>query len=58
MGAQFEDQEEIVDPNTMSIFPNVGKFEKKIGLSASDKEIYVVNETIDETEWISLEEFV
>jgi serine/threonine protein kinase len=42
----------------MDIFPNVGKFEKKIGLAASDKEIYVVNEVVNEDEWISLEEFV
>jgi len=32
----------------MDIFPNVGKFEKKIGLASSDKEIYVVNEIVDE----------
>ena len=31
----------------MDIFPNVGKFEKKIGLAASDKEIYVVNEVVN-----------
>jgi len=31
----------------MDIFANIGKFEKKIGLAASDKEIYVVNELID-----------
>lgn len=42
----------------MHIFPNLGKFEKKIGLAASDKEIYVVNELIEEDEWISLDEFV
>jgi hypothetical protein len=42
----------------MDIFPNVGKFEKKIGLAASDKEIYVVNEMVDSDQWISLEEFV
>ena len=46
MGAQFE--EESVDFEQMDIFPNIGKFEKKIGLAASDKEIYVVNEVVDE----------
>ena len=40
------------------VFPNVGKFEKKIGLAAADKEIYVVNEMVEAEEWISLEEFV
>ena len=57
MGAQFEDEDHALDPHNMDIFPNVGKFEKKIGLAASDKEIYVVNELIDLEEWISLEEF-
>lgn len=42
----------------MDVFPNIGKFEKKIGLAASDKEIYVINELIDEEEWISIDEFV
>lgn len=42
----------------MDVFPNIGKFEKKIGLAASDKEIYVVNELVNEDEWISLDEFV
>ena len=42
----------------MDVFPNVGKFEKKIGLAASDKEIYVVNELINEDYWISFEDFV
>jgi len=57
MGAHYEDEEEL-DPDQMDIFPNVGKFEKKIGLAASDKEIYVVNELIDKDEWINLAEFV
>jgi hypothetical protein len=47
MGAQFEDEDHQLDPNKMDIFSNVGKFEKKIGLAASDKEIYVVNEHIN-----------
>jgi hypothetical protein len=36
-----------LDPEKMDIFGNIGKFEKKIGLAESDKEIYVVNENID-----------
>jgi hypothetical protein len=47
MGAQFEDEEKELDPNKMDVIPNVGKFEKKIGLAASDKEIYVINELVD-----------
>ena len=58
MGAQFEEEEENLDTNQMDIFANIGKFEKKIGLAASDKEIYVVNELIDLDQWISLEDFV
>lgn len=42
----------------MDVFPNIGKFEKRIGLAASDKEVYVVNEAIDDQEWLSLEDFV
>lgn len=42
----------------MDVFPNIGKFEKKIGLAASDKEIYMVNESINEDQWISFEDFV
>jgi hypothetical protein len=48
----------ILDESNMDIFPIVGKFEKKIGLAASDKEVYVVNELINEDEWISLDDFV
>ena len=47
MGAQFEDELHHLDPEKMDIFGNIGKFEKKIGLAESDKEIYVVNENID-----------
>lgn len=57
MGAHYDDEEEL-DPEKMDVVPNVGKFEKKIGLAASDKEIHVVNELIDPEEWISLEDFV
>jgi hypothetical protein len=39
-------------------FENFGKYEKKLGLEADDKEIYVLNESINKGEWISLEEFV
>ena len=42
----------------MVIFPMIGKFEKKVGLDASDKAIYVVNEQIDEDQWINLDDFV
>jgi hypothetical protein len=47
MGAQFEDEDHQLDPQKMDVFANIGKFEKKIGLAASDKEVYVVNESID-----------
>jgi serine/threonine protein kinase/Ca2+-binding EF-hand superfamily protein len=57
MGATYDDEEDL-DPETMDIFQNIGKFEKKIGLAANDKEIYVINEKVDEDEWISLEDFV
>jgi hypothetical protein len=46
MGAHFEVDEEL-NPEKMEIFPNVGKFEKKIGLAANDKEIYIVNELVN-----------
>ena len=58
MGAQFQDELHKLDPDRMDIFSNIGKFEKKIGLSASDKEIYVVNEHIEGDDWICLEDFV
>lgn len=57
MGAHFEDDQDL-NPDKMHIFSNIGKFEKKIGLAASDKEIYVINESINEDEWISLDDFV
>jgi len=56
MGQQFEDDE--IDERKMDVFANVGSLEKKIGLSANDKEIYVVNELVNKDEWISLEDFV
>jgi len=57
MGAHYDDEEDL-DPERMDVFPNFGKFEKKIGLAASDKEIFVVNELIDEDKWINLDDFV
>jgi hypothetical protein len=46
MGSSYDDEEEL-DPEKMSVVPNYGKFEKKIGLAASDKEIFVVNELVN-----------
>lgn len=48
MGAKFEEDDELLNPDAfkdedLDIFANIGKFEKKIGLSANDKEVYVVN---------------
>ena len=57
MGAHYEDEAEL-DPENMSVFPHIGKFEKKIGLAASDKEIFVVNELVDQEVWINLDDFV
>jgi len=57
MGATDEDDEEL-NPERMFIFPMIGKFEKKVGLDANDKAIYVVNEQIDEDQWINLDDFV
>ena len=42
----------------MDVFSNIGKFEKKIGLAANDKEIYVINENIEPDQWISFSDFV
>ena len=63
MGARFEEDDEMVNPDAfndadLDIFANIGKFEKKIGLSANDKEIYVVNKDINEDHWINLDDFV
>jgi hypothetical protein len=57
MGAHFDAEEEL-DPEVMDIFPNVGKRERRIGPAASDTEIQVVNELVDENDWISLDDFV
>jgi len=64
MGARFEDDDEMVNPDAFSddskldIFANIGKFEKKIGLNVNEKEIYVVNKAPDHEEWICLDDFV
>ena len=57
MGVQYDDEDELV-PEEMDIIPNIGKSETKVGLTASDTEIRVVNELIDESSWINLDEFV
>lgn len=38
--------------------PNIGKFEKKIGVSQNEKEIYVINEQVNVKQWINLDDFV
>lgn len=64
MGARFEDDDEMVNPDAFSddskldIFANIGKFEKKIGLNVNEKEIYVVNKAVNEDEWICMDDFV
>jgi hypothetical protein len=63
MGARFEEDDEMINPdafndNELDIFSNIGKFEKKIGLSVNDKEIYVVNKQVNEDDWINLDDFV
>lgn len=40
------------------ITENLGKFEKKIGMSDKDKDVYVVNELTETDEWISLSDYV
>jgi hypothetical protein len=55
---ELERKQKTVKEAQMDIFPNLGKFEKKIGLSATDKEIWVVNKAIDLDEWICLDDFV
>ena len=54
----YDNEEDELDLEKMEIFPNVGKFEKKTGLAASDKEIFVVNKLIAEDEWINFDDFV
>ena len=60
MGARFEEDNEMHNPDAfkdedLEIFSNIGKFEKKIGLSVNEKEIYVVNKQVDEDIWINLD---
>jgi hypothetical protein len=42
----------------MDVLPNVGKRERRIGPDANDIEIQVVNELVNENEWINLDDFV
>lgn len=64
MGCENEFDDELINPKfkllelKSSIFNNVGKFEKKIGLSVNEKEVYLVNKAINQKEWINLDEFV
>lgn len=60
MGARFEEEDEFTqeEQDKMDIVLNLGKFEKKIGLAANDKEIYVINKRVDEDVWINLDDFV
>jgi serine/threonine protein kinase len=60
MGARFEEEDEFTpeEQERMDIVMNIGKFEKKIGLSMNEKEVYVINKKIDEDNWINLEDFV
>jgi len=60
MGARYEEDEnlDMLDEESMDIFANLGKFEKKIGLSVAEKEVYVVNRLVDDDEWICLDDFV
>ena len=36
------------------IFRNLAKYEKKIGLDAGEKEIFVINEAVDDNQYINL----
>ena len=61
MDAKFDDELEFTQEqiDEMPVFLNFGKFEKRVGLSIHDeKEVYVVNQHIDEDEWICLDDFV
>ena len=41
-----------------SVFKQYGRFVKKIGLEAQDKEIYCIYEKVDRHRYISLERFM
>ena len=64
MGCENELDDELLNPSFQKketsslIFTNLGKFEKKIGLSMNEKEVYVVSKSISQKEWINLDEFV
>jgi hypothetical protein len=40
------------------MFKNLAIFEKRIGIEASDKEIYVINESIDMNKYTSLADLI
>lgn len=40
------------------IFKNLSKYEKKVGLDSSEKDVYLLNEFIDDTKWISLKDLI
>ena len=60
IGARFEEGDKFTleEQDKMDIVMNIGKFEKKIGLSVNEKEIYVINKRIDEDVWICIDDFV
>lgn len=60
MGARYEEDEDLgrLDDTDMDVFANIGKFEKKIGISVNEKEVYVINKWIDESEWFNMADFV
>lgn len=39
-------------------FKTFAKFEKKVGLEVTEKDVYLLNEYIDPTKWISIEELM
>lgn len=42
----------------VSIVENLAKYEKKLGVESTDKEIFVINEMVDSSEFISLSELI
>lgn len=40
------------------MFRNFGFYEKRIGIDTSDKEIYVINEHVDPSKYISFSELI
>jgi len=39
-------------------FKYLAKYEKKVGLDSSEKDVYLINESIDLTKWISLKDLI